>query len=116
MRNYQNEKLPEGAEYVGSSPLMTERDVLKAILEAHMAPKGKCGYLIVEKGKLQFVWEDTEEVFDAAPGHPIVIGSERYHHIRITGRVVFRDEFYKVPDTGVYENDARRPAEEFLKH
>ena len=115
MMNYQKAKLPQGAEYVGSSPLMTERDVLKPILKAHMAPRGKCGYLIVEKGGLQFVWEDTEEVFDAAPGHPIVITPERYHHVKITGPVVFKIEFYKVPDTGVSESGAERPGEQFLK-
>ena len=112
--NYQNAKLPDGAEYAASSPLMTEQTVLKPILGKHMAPKGKCGYLIVEKGALQFVWEDTGEVLDAAPGHPVVIQPERYHHVRLTGPVEFKIEFYKIPSVSATDAEAARPGEQFL--
>lgn len=112
--NYQNAKLPDGAEFASLTPLMTDENVLKPILKKHMAPKGKCGYLIVTKGKLKFVWEDTGEELDADPEHPIVIWPERYHHVKITGPVAFKVEFYKVPATLTPDPNAIRPGEQFL--
>jgi len=75
--NYQNMTLPAGAAFAAASPEMTEKTILPPILKKHMAPKGKCGYLVVKQGALQFVWEDTGEVLDADPGHPVVIFPER---------------------------------------
>lgn len=94
--NFQNETLPQGAVKVGSTPSMTEETVVAGILKKHLAPRGKYGYLVVEEGTLQFIWEDDHEVLDAAPQHPIVIFPERFHHVEITGRVKFRVEFYSV--------------------
>ena len=95
--NYQNATLPVGAVKAGSTPGMTEETVVPGILKKHLAPKGKFGYLVVEEGALQFVWEDdADNVLDADPDHPIVIFPERYHHVSITGQVRFRVEFYDV--------------------
>ncbi len=99
--NFQNVRLPEGAEKAGSTPSMTQNTVVPGILKKHLAPKGKWGYLVVESGSLQYVWEDDpENVLDADPGHPIVIEPERFHHVVIAGDVTFRVEFYTVPDEG----------------
>ncbi len=113
--NYQNEKLPDDAVFSASSVVMTETTVLPPILKKHMAPKGKYGYLVVESGALQFVWEDTGETLDAAPGHPVVIFPERYHHVKITGPVTFKIEFYTAPSSSVHDPSAIRPGETFLK-
>ncbi len=114
--NYQNETLPDGAEKVGSTPSMNEETVVKGILKNHLAPKGKHGLVVVEEGTLQFVWEDDpENVLDADIDHPIVIFPERFHHVIITGKVVFRVEFYLVP---VVDPDAKvgdRPGQDYLK-
>lgn len=116
--NYQNETLPEGAIKVGSTPSMTEDTVVPGILKKHLAPKGKFGYLVVEEGSLQFVWEDDpDNILDADPGHPIVIFPERFHHVSITGQVQFRVEFYKTvnedtPDVSHKGGD--RPGEDFV--
>lgn len=113
--NYQNAVLPKGAVFATATPMMTDQTVLQPILHKHMAPKGKCGRLVVEKGALQFVWEDTGEILDAAPGHPVIIDPERYHHVRITGPVSFKVEFYRIPDTaGKYDRTAVRPGEQFV--
>jgi len=116
--NYQNESLPKSAVKVGSTPSMTEETVKEAILKSHLAPKGKIGYLVVEKGHCQYVWEDEEgPALDADPEHPIVIFPERYHHVVLTGPVTFRVEFYTLID-GVIEvkhpNENKRPGELFL--
>lgn len=114
---YQNEKLPEGAVKVGQTPLMNENTVLPGILKNHMSPKGKYGYVVVEKGSLQFVWEDNlEDVLLCDKDHPIVITPERYHHVIITGEVEFRVEFYKVEGikVDIAYKEAPRPGEKFI--
>jgi len=116
--NYQNETLPEGARKAGSTPSMTEETVVAGILKKHLAPKGKFGYLVVEEGCLQFVWEDDEDnVLDADPEHPIVIFPNRFHHVIITDKVRFRVEFYEVPGgVGIDSllKDGDRPGEDFV--
>lgn len=116
--NYQNETLPQGATKVGATPGMTEETVVPGILKKHLAPEGKFGYLVVEKGALQFVWEDDpENVLDADPEHPIVIFPERYHHVEITGEVQFRVEFYQDPGGISIKGSPKagaRPGEDFV--
>ena len=116
--NYQNETLPTGAVKAGATPSMTEETVVAGILKKHLAPKGKFGYLVVEKGALQFVWEDEEgNILDADPQHPIVIFPERYHHVSITGKVQFRVEFYNVGGIDIADSLAKvgeRPGDDFI--
>ncbi len=114
--NYQDATLPEHAELAGSTKLMNQDTVVPGILKKHLAPKGKWGYLIVESGSLQYVWEDdSENVLDADPGHPIVIYPERFHHVVITGPVEFKVEFYIVDEEAQKQNlDGDRPGEAFL--
>ena len=114
--NYQDATLPEGAELAGSTPSMTEETIAEGILQNHMAPKGKCGLLVVEEGACQFVWEDdADNPIDCDPGHPVVIFPERYHHVRITGPVKLRVEFYSLPVTlGDFDASATRPGEDFI--
>ena len=98
--NFQSATLPEGAIKVGATPSMTEDTVAAGLLRKHLAPRGKFGYLVVEEGALQYVWDDDPHtVLDADPEHPIVIAPERYHHVVIAGAVRFRVEFYQVPQT-----------------
>ena len=63
LMNYQNARFPEGAVKVGSTPSMTEETVAPGILNKHLAPKGKFGYLVVEEGSLQFVWKMRRIMF-----------------------------------------------------
>lgn len=116
--NYQNATLPKNAVKVGSTPSMTEETVVPGILKRHLAPTGKFGYLVVEDGALQFVWEDEENnILDSDSKHPIVIFPERFHHVLIKGKVRFRVEFYKVPPGGAADAsplDGKRPGEDFV--
>ncbi len=114
--NYQMDSLPEGAQKVGSTPSMTEETVVKGILKKHLTPKGKYGLVVVEEGTLQFVWEDKpENVIDGDPEHPIVIFPERFHHVAITGKVVFRVEFYVLPIVLDGDNkQGERPGQDFI--
>ena len=114
--NFQHASLPQGAELAGSTPVMDEHTIAPGILANHMAPKGKCGLLVVEEGSCQFVWEDdAENPIDCDPHHPVVIFSERFHHVVITGPVKLRVEFYSLPITmeGLHA-DALRPGDSFI--
>ena len=114
---YQDERLPEGAVKAGETPVMNQDNVFPGILEKHMAPKGKWGRVVVVKGSLEYVWEDTpEEIFTVDPEHSLVIEPERYHHVILTGDVEFKVEFYKVEAEvkGKTDKDAQRPGENFL--
>jgi tellurite resistance-related uncharacterized protein len=116
--NFQNATLPTGAIKVGSTPAMTEETVVPGILRNHLAPKGKTGYLVVEEGALQYVWEDdVDNVLDADPEHPIVIFPERFHHVVITGKVRFRVEFYELTEEAGTEpapKKGERPGADFI--
>jgi tellurite resistance-related uncharacterized protein len=116
--NYQIETLPPGAKKIGSTPTMAEETVVPGILKKHLTPRGRFGYLVVEEGALQFVWEDdVENVLDADPEHPIVIFPERFHHVAITGKVRFRVEFYEVGSVVIDDNlqqTAERPGEDYI--
>lgn len=114
--NYQNAKLPDTAVKAGTTPSMTQDTVVPGILKKHLAPKGKWGYLVVESGSLQYIWEDDPDcVLDADPDHPIVIEPERFHHVVITGEVQFRVEFYIVPDRVNQSGlDGDRPGSAFV--
>lgn len=116
--NFQNETLPAGVVKVGSTPAMTEETVVPGILRNHLAPKGKTGYLVVEEGALQYVWEDDlDNVLDADPEHPIVIFPERFHHVVITGKVRFRVEFYEMAEgesAKISPKQGERPGADFI--
>ncbi len=116
--NYQNETLPAGAVKAGCTPSMTQETVVAGILKKHLTPKGKFGYLVVEEGSLQFVWEDdADNILDADPEHPIVIFPERYHHVSITGDVRFRVEFHDVGGidiAGSLTKVGERPGDDFV--
>ncbi len=115
--NYQKESLPEGAKKVGATPNMTEKTVVKGILKNHLAPKGKYGLVVIEEGSLQFVWEDDKEnVIDGDKNNPIVIPPERFHHVVMSGEVVFRVEFYDiVKDDELSAKEGDRPGEVFCE-
>ena len=116
--NFQNETLPRGAQKIGSTPTMTEETVIPGILKKHLAPKGRFGYLVVEEGTLQFIWEDdAENALDADPQNPIVIFPERFHHVNITGPVRFRVEFYDVGGIDIGAGSKQtgdRPGQDFI--
>ena len=116
--NFQNDSLPEGASKIGSTPTMTEETVVPGILKKHLAPRGRFGYLVVEEGALQFIWEDDpDNALDADPGHPIVIFPERFHHVKITGKVRFRVEFYEaggIEIDSAMQQKGERPGEDFI--
>ncbi len=114
--NYQVAELPSGTMIVGSTPTMTEKTIVPGILKNHMAPKGKCGLLVVEEGACQFIWEDDpDNPLDCDPEHPVVIFEERFHHVVVTGPVKLRVEFYSQPvSLGDNDPNALRPGDDYI--
>ncbi|MDU1911474.1 DUF1971 domain-containing protein [Fusobacterium sp.] len=92
---FQSEQLPVNLKKIGETPIMSEKDILKEIVESHTSPKGKYGYLVIIEGTADFVWEDEpDKIYTADKHHPIVIFPERKHHVIITGPVKLKVEFY----------------------
>ena len=114
-KHYQGAKLPKNAKFAASTPILTDTTVPSQILGKHMTPKGKCGQLIVLRGNLQLVWEDTGVVHDADPEHPILLYPERYHHLQMDGPSEFRIDFYEIQYTGKPDESAIRPGEEYFR-
>lgn len=114
---FQNLKLPSSAVKIGETPVMNQETVLEGILNNHMAPKGKIGNIVVQSGSLDYVWEDTpDDIITADIDHNIIIESERYHHVIITGPVEFKVEFYKYDGaSSEFDEKATRPGEDFIK-
>ncbi|AIO19580.1 hypothetical protein KQ51_01706 [Candidatus Izimaplasma bacterium HR1] len=113
---FQKLPLPSKENKLGETTWLTEETVLKPILNKHMAPKGKVGLVIVKEGSLDFVWEDTpDDIITGNSYHPIVIEPERYHHVIITGNVLFKIEFYQDKPSNEYDESAVRPGEAFIK-
>ena len=115
--NFQNKSLPTGVKKVGSTPMMTEDTVVPGLLKNHLAPKGKIGYLVVEEGSLEYIWEDdVDNVLTANPEHPIVIFPERFHHVVITGKVLFKVEFYELTEetAETAPKQGERPGTDFI--
>jgi tellurite resistance-related uncharacterized protein len=113
-KHYQGAKLPSDAKLAASTPVLTDTTVPCQILGKHMTPKGKCGHLVVLKGNLQLVWEDTGVIHDADPEHPVLLYPERYHHIQMDGPSEFRIDFYEIKYTGAPDEKAVRPGEELF--
>ena len=114
-KHFQGVRLPENAKFSVSTPVLTDTTVPRQILGKHMTPKGKCGLLVVLKGNLQLVWEDTGVIHDADPEHPVFLYPERYHHIQMDGPSEFRIDFYEIIYQGKYDESAIRPGEELGK-
>ena len=114
-KHFQTAHLPKNAKFSVSTPILTDTTVPRQILGKHMTPKGKCGMLVVLRGNLQLVWEDTGVIHDADPDHPVLLYPERYHHIQMDGPSEFRIDFYEINYTGKYDESAERPGEELGK-
>lgn len=113
-KRYQGAHLPPNAKFSASTPILTDTNVPSQILGKHMTPKGKCAMLVVLKGNLQLVWEDTGVIHDADPEHPVLIYPERYHHVQMDGPSEFRIDFYEIKYAGKFDESAKRPGEKYI--
>jgi tellurite resistance-related uncharacterized protein len=112
---YQQLPQPDLSKKIGETQWLTEKTVLKPLLNKHMAPKGKLGLIVVKEGTCAFVWEDTPlNQYTIDKEHPFVIEPERYHHVIITEAVVFKVEFYQDSDANNYDELADRPGQDFI--
>ena len=93
--NFQQKRLPEDVRFLNSSPMLTQQTVPRQLLRSHMMPAERLGVLIVSKGRLRFVWDDSKETIDVIPGYPVIIESERLHHLELCGPVEFSIKFYE---------------------
>ena len=87
--------LPEDVRFLNSSPQLTERTIPRQLLNSHMMPAERLGVLIVSKGRIRLIWEDSGEIVEVLPGHPVIIEAERLHHLELCGPVAFSLKFYE---------------------
>ena len=110
-----NTDLPLIENKIGETTWLTNKTILKPLLNKHMAPKGKIGLVVVKVGSIDFVWEDDlKNVLTCDKDNPIVIESERYHHLILKGDVEFKIEFYKEVESKSSDELAKRPGESFI--
>jgi tellurite resistance-related uncharacterized protein len=93
-----HEQLPPGTTHVRTTPWFNEDDVPAGLLEAHQIAAGVWGRLVVDRGRLQFRFEDEDEpaTVTLGPGDAIVIPPVRLHHIELVGPVRFAVEFHRL--------------------
>ena len=96
--NFQQKHLPENIRFLNSSPTLSEKTVPRQLLNSHMMPAERLGVLIVSRGRLRFIWEDTGEIIDVIPGYPVIIEAERLHHLELCGPGSFCVKFYEFHD------------------
>ena len=87
-------ELPAGAELVRVTETFDEATVPRGLLRAHRVAAGTWGRLVVDSGRLCFVWEDDGSVVELAAGDDQVIPPDTAHRVDIAGSVRFAVEFY----------------------
>lgn len=111
-------ELPEGLEYVRTTPTFDNASVPAGLLRAHRVAPGVWGRLLVHAGALVFVFEDEPDApVTVAAGATIAIPPDRLHHVELPGPARFAIEFHRIPETtpvhlGRESDGIRSPDEE----
>ncbi len=92
-----SDDLPEGLVRSGGTPEFTQDTIPDGLRAAHALAPGRWGLLNVIEGSLVFVDEATgvEEQLPAPSTKAIF--PEVHHHVRVSGPVVCRIDFYRAP-------------------
>lgn len=113
---FQTLTIPRLRNKTGESPLQNEKTVSHSLLENHEVPDGKVALIVINKGSLDFVWEDDPDtIYTADSSHPIVIEPGRKHHLIVHGRVDFKFEYYTNVDGDTTSKKERKPGADFIE-
>ncbi len=92
-------ELPVGLALVRTTNVFDQHSVPAGLLRAHRTAPGVWGRLMVQAGKLGFVFEDDLGTrLDLGPGESVAIPPQRAHHVIVEGAVRFVVEFHRTPD------------------
>ena len=81
------------------SPLFDQDTVPDALLRDHNTKANVWGRIVVSEGALTYLRADRPAQI-VTPEAPATIYPEELHSVQPRGRVTFRVEFYRQPDTG----------------
>ncbi len=80
---------------ISETPILNNKTCPEGIKKAHATAPGVWAKLVVFKGMIEFVYEDTDEKFVVDTTKPFVIESERLHHVNLLWDAEFQVKFYK---------------------
>ena len=88
------EKMPKGLKSHKSTPVFTEATIPKGLLNRHNTKEGVWGRLIVLSGTITFVDLTNSRQIEASPERPVTIVPQAWHHLKVTGEVELKIDFY----------------------
>lgn len=99
-------EMPEGLNFVRSSPEWTEQTVPQGLLRAHRLAHGTWGRIVVQSGTLRFTMF-SEPRFEVVlrPGSDQSIPPTVEHEVRVLGPVRFTIDFFAVDGAGTSPAD-----------
>ncbi|MCM8529942.1 MAG: DUF1971 domain-containing protein [Lentisphaeraceae bacterium] len=89
------QEMPKNFELYKSTPVFTEETIPSAILNRHNTKKGTWGKLNILEGEAIFVDLENEQEIVATPDRPVNIVEEAWHHVKVSGPVKLRVDFYR---------------------
>jgi len=94
-------ELPEGYVHYKTAGPFTQDNIPPGFLKEHSTKKGTWGQLVIESGELIYhVTEPGAESTQVLGPHNVgTVVSQQKHHVEVSGEVVFRIEFYRMPNT-----------------
>ncbi len=101
-----DERLPEGAAHVRTTPTFTGETVPAGLLATHRVAAGNWAVLAVHAGTVHFTFDDRPSVRTLRAGESQVIPPQRPHHIVVDDRTSFDIAFYRYPPSPVDEDTA----------
>jgi tellurite resistance-related uncharacterized protein len=87
--------LPDGLIRSGGTPEFTQDTIPAGLRAAHALARGRWGLLQVLAGDLVFVDETTGVEEQISAPDTRAIAPEMQHHVRVSGPVVCRIDFYR---------------------
>ena len=88
--------LPDDVKPYKKTPVFTEKNIPKALLQTHKTKEGSWGKICINKGKLLYVIEsEPQETTELSPLIYGVVEPQVPHHIKPVGEVEFFVEFLK---------------------
>lgn len=88
--------LPENVKSYKQTPVFTEKNIPKGLLQTHTTKEGTWGKICINKGKLLYVIEsEAQETIELSPSFYGVVEPQMPHHVKPIGDVEFFVEFFK---------------------
>ena len=113
---YQTIIIPRLRNKISETPWQTEKTISESLLNKHVVETGKVALIVINKGSLEFMWEDDPElIYNVDSSHPLVIGPNREHHLIVHGRVDFKIEYYNDAESMYTDKEVMKPGNDYIE-